>query len=242
MDLSKVSKQSLKIPALDVRGIPYEIKTSKASNRLAINVKHGGLVVINKAKTIPMTYVNDFINRKIDWITEKYLAAFVPKREFRENEDYLYLGKHYRIHVVEAKKNSVFTEKDLFVIYTTNKNSEYITKLVNRFLKKNAEEIFNMVLMRCFEQMKEYLKVYPKLVIKSYKSRWGTCQPSKETIMLNIALIHVPLYLIEYVVYHELAHFVYLDHQPHFHTFLQKFVKNERNLKKELNQYQTVYH
>ncbi len=242
MDLSKVSRNSLKIPSLDVRGIPYEIKNSKASNRLAINVKNGGLVVIHKAKMVPMSYVNDFVERKIDWITEKYLKAYVPKRQFTENEDYLYLGKHYRIHKVNAKSNKVFIENDLLVVYTNCLEIEKIQKLVNRFLKKQAEEVFNMCLMRCFEQMKPYLKEYPNLLIKQYKSRWGTCHPAKKTIMLNIALIHVPVHLIEYVVYHELAHFVYLDHQPHFHQFLQKFVKNEKQLKKELNLYQTVYH
>ena len=241
MDLSTISTKP-QIKALDLRGIPYVIKLSKTPNRLALNIKNGGLVVIHKSKMIPMSYVNDFVERKIDWITEKYLAAYVPKRTFHEGEDYLYLGKHYRIHVVLAKESRVFTEDNLFVIYTTHNETEYMTKLVNRFLKKQAEEIFNMCLMRCFEAMKDYLKVYPKLLIKSYKSRWGTCQPSKQTIMLNISLIHVPLHLIEYVVYHELAHFVYLDHQPHFHHFLQKFVKNERSLKKELNQYQTVYY
>ena len=241
MDLSKVSTKP-QIKALDVRGIPYEVKLSKTPNRLAINVKNGGLVVIHKARMIPMTYVNDFIKRKIDWITEKYLAAYVPKRSFHEGEDYLYLGRHYRVHLVPSNKRKTFIEGDYLVIYTPSPEVEAITKQVNKFLKQQAEEIFNMCLMRCFEQMKAYLKTYPKLEIKQYKSRWGTCVPNKQTIMLNIALIHVPLNLIEYVIFHELAHFVYLDHQPHFHHFLQKFVKNEKELKKELNQYQTVYH
>ena len=46
-------------------------------------------------------------------------------------------------------------------------------------------------------------------------------------------LIHVPVYLIEYVMYHELCHFVYDNHQKDFHDLLKNTIKYVKNL--ELN-------
>ena len=52
----------------------------------------------------------------------------------QENEDYLYLGKHYRIHKVTSKSNKVFIENDLLVVYTNCLEIEKIQKLVNDWL------------------------------------------------------------------------------------------------------------
>ena len=62
------------------------------------------------------------------------------------------------------------------------------------------------------------------------------------TLILNLSLIHTSLELIEYVVYHELCHFVYKNHQSEFHLLLQQFVPNEKQLKKVLNNYIKFYY
>ena len=64
---------------------------------------------------------------------------------------------------------------------------------------------------------------------------------NKFSIVLNLALIHVPVYLIEYVIYHELTHFIHMNHQSGFHKHLQKYVENENVLRKELNKYKADY-
>ena len=59
--------------------------------------------------------------------------------------------------------------------------------------------------------------------------------------MINVSVVNLPIHLIEYVIYHELAHFVHLNHSVAYHNFLQKFVPNERQLKKELIKYNSLY-
>ena len=44
------------------------------------------------------------------------------------------------------------------------------------------------------------------------KTRWGSCNPHKSYINLNIELIKKPKICIEYVVFHELVHLIYPNH------------------------------
>ena len=63
-------------------------------------------------------------------------------------------------------------------------------------------------------------------------------------VFLKLSLVKAIKYkdeLIEYVTYHELCHFKYLNHQPAFHAYLQKYCPNERKLKQCLKNYRTDY-
>ena len=78
--------------------------------------------------------------------------------------------------------------------------------------------------------------------LSNARSRWGSCHTSGR-ISLNWRLIHLPSHLIDYVVVHELAHLVEMNHSPRFWAVVARVIPDyaarRREIRKESHRYVT---
>ena len=94
------------------RNIEFQIIRKKVKN-VNINVNVQGIVTVTAKEEVPEAYIYDMVNRKARWIIEqqRYFKAYAPlsisEKELVSGESIRYLGKQYRLKIVEATTEEV---------------------------------------------------------------------------------------------------------------------------------------
>jgi predicted metal-dependent hydrolase len=98
---------------------------------------------------------------------------------------------------------------------------------------RTDKEFKDIVLAYISKLIKELNVNINKVYFKRMKTRWGSCS-SKKNININIYMMHLPSYLIEYVVYHELAHLIEMGHNKKFWKIISDKYPNYKDMENEL--------
>jgi len=185
-------------------------------NSRNINVK-----LINK-RNVKHCYLRVVENNMLQITANKYFTVDDAKKLINKKSDWI-LG-----HLSKATKNLLENEYYyLGEIYAVS----YLTeeKLI-KFYKEKAEEIITPLV----EKNSKLMELFPSsLKYRNNKTRWGSCS-YKNGINLNLNLLKYPIYVIEYVVIHELAHIKHKNHSRDFWKLVEKFCPNYKNCEKIL--------
>ncbi len=103
-----------------------------------------------------------------------------------------------------------------------------------RALKREAERLLSP---RLEALATKHGHSYTSVTVKQLKRRWGSCD-SHRAIALNLFLMELPWDYIDYVLMHELAHTVNLDHGPDFWRTLTTMQPRARDLSRTLRKHQ----
>lgn len=68
------------------------------------------------------------------------------------------------------------------------------------------------------------------------KTLWGSCSVARQAVTFNFYLIKARMPYIDYVVLHELVHFLYPNHSKHFYAFLSNHMPDWKERKLVLDQ------
>ena len=64
--------------------------------------------------------------------------------------------------------------------------------------------------------------------VTNQEKRYGSCTPAERTIRVSHRLAGVPHFVLDYVIFHELAHLLEANHGPRFWKLVNHYPKTER--------------
>jgi predicted metal-dependent hydrolase len=155
----------------------------------------------------------------------------VLPRQWRSGAAILYQGIELALNVHPARKKTV--EADMFhvtVLHPSPEDERVIAAFVIRWLK---EEALRLLAPRVAQFAVQLGPTLPPFKLSNARSEWGSCNHKGE-IRLNWRLIHLPPYLANYVVAHEVAHLVELNHSKRFWTLVEKLFPGHGDARRAL--------
>lgn len=132
--------------------------------------------------------------------------------------------------IIEKHKNWIYKR---FKAINASKEE---AKRRNLDYKRGEEEFREMVRSFVGEFSVELGVDVNKIYFRRMKSRWGSCS-SRSNININRYLLYLPESLIEYVVFHEVAHIVEMNHSKRFWGIINEKFNDYKEIEKELSIY-----
>ena len=196
--------------------IEYTIKRSSKRKKLTITVERDRSIVVHAPSGASDEVILRAVDSKRQWIHEKvnhqkkyYDLPHAPGKELVSGESALYLGRQYRIEMVDSKAEEIcFTQRFIVPISYAGRRKGVMR---DWYVARAKEKILPRVKRHAHHLGVEYKSA--KIVDNRY--RWGSCTV-KDNVNFNWRLIKAPMIVIDYVIVHELAHLMEANHTPRF--------------------------
>jgi predicted metal-dependent hydrolase len=193
--------------------LDYTIIYSKRK-RITITVERDRSVVVRAPEGTDENKVRGVVESRKAWLYEKLrhpqkYNSIANKKEFVSGESILYLGRNYRLEVIKDGEESIrFMSK--FVV--TGARSNRAGKLFKDWYVIKAKD---KIIPRVKRHAQNMGVVVNKVMVSDLKYRWGSCTPN-DNLNINWKLIKAPMFVIDYVIVHELAHLMESNHTKRF--------------------------
>ena len=167
--------------------------------------------------------IEDLLNKNTKQINKMISKK---EKEIEKNLKFYYLGKNYDIIKIGTfDKVTIIDDK----IYVPD------LKQLDKWLNKQIKEVYLNRLNYWYQIFEEEIP-YPKLKYRNMKTRWGVCNKKSMTVTLNTNLIKYELECLDYVIIHELSHFIEFNHSKNFWNIVSKYCKNYKEIRKKLKE------
>lgn len=197
----------------------YQIKRSSKSLSLRISINAKAQVIVSAPKFFPEFMIRKFVEAQKTWI-ESNLAK-VKKNQVAVKTDELYIfDKKYQVIVNNSADKMGIIAKDgqILINNLSTKSQSKIDQQIEEFLKKTASKY---IATRTQILAKQMGISYKRISLRQQSSRWGSCS-SYGNLNFNWRLVHYPPAIIDYVIIHELAHRLEMNHSKKFWEIVKK--------------------
>ena len=180
--------------------------------------------------------VYKFIESKKNWIYKAYQYQQQKAQTtlmYRGGDTFNIFGKEYKLIRSIGRKKINIVENTIYFSYKDDSEDgiKALYKELDKILLNKAKEYF----VRHREMLLDYgYTLEPELNARIMTSKWGVCYTRKNKINISSYLIHYPLICLEYIMIHEMTHFIVPNHSKRFYEIVANNMPNYKDINKLL--------
>lgn len=205
------------------KDLSVEHLVKKSLKHSYINIDANAKITL-KTSSKSTLYAHTLLSEKEGWIRKQLLKIKSrPIHKISVEDEVMLFGEVHSIDSQEVSYlrdslNNIKTEETLKISKFYDK---FYLKLSKEYLPLRVEYYANIMNLS-----------WSELKYRKMKSRWGSCS-SKGVLTFNTKLMKVKKEFIDYVVVHELAHLVHMNHSKEFHSLVDRYIPNSKLLRRE---------
>ncbi|MFN0318109.1 MAG: M48 family metallopeptidase [Burkholderiales bacterium] len=226
-----------RVARLGGQEIPYLLKRSTQRRRVGLQVDDRGLVVQAPWRSTDR-HIERVLQDGASWIQKKlasWRANAPPARSWQSGDLVDYLGQQLTLDIKEEQERAQVLLMDnhrLEVRLPGPAQPSDVKIALAKWYKRHAQGHFPQRLDYYAAQLN--LRKMPRLFVSSATTRWGSCNAQRE-IRLSWRLMQAAPPVIDYVVAHEVAHIIEMNHSPKFWSVVEKLCPGYAGARAELN-------
>ncbi|WP_084435478.1 M48 family metallopeptidase [Desulfomicrobium escambiense] len=197
---------------IQVDDLRFALRRSARRRTMQITVERTGELILSAPPDVGIAQLRDFVTEKRFWVYTKLaekerLQRQVPRKEFVGGEGFLYLGRSYRLKLVEDQNTPLKLANGRFALRRDAQEGAR-----EHFIRWYSERARVWLSGRVAEY-RSRMEVMPVgIKVQDLGYRWGSCGKG-DWLYFHWKSILLPARIAEYVVVHEMAHL----HEAH-HT------------------------
>ncbi len=203
---------------MELAGTPvtYILRRSNKRRSIGLRIDDRGLTV-NVPLRASEKWLHSVLWEKADWVVQKLASWQAQKPDpplWADGERILFRGETFTLRIVSSLFDTPpqLHGSQLFVHISKAGSPAAIEKIVMRWYRREALQLFE----ECVAHYAPLMEVRPREIkLSTARTQWGSCT-TRGIVRLNWQLVKMPLHLSDYVVVHELAHLVEMNHSAAF--------------------------
>lgn len=225
----------------NLQDIEFRIVYSRRRT-LGISVLPDSTVIVRAPYRASLKTITRIVQEKAAWIIkhrDNYRKTDNTRlnSSFSSGEKQLFRGKECILQIIPSKKSFIRFNGEIIEVGLDNTDDKQeIKRILYRGYKAEAMKYFPEMLATVLKTHENQLFKPTGLVIRSMKSRWGSCS-KKGIITLSTELIKLPDIFIEYVIIHELCHLKHHNHGKDYYILLTELFPDWKEVRKDLRSY-----
>jgi predicted metal-dependent hydrolase len=208
---------------IKVDGLAFDVHRSPRRRTLQITVDRSGELSIAAPDRATDEDLVAFVQEKLLWVHTKIeekarLQRRAPRKEFVDGEGFLYLGRSYRLRVVDRqlvdltlqngrfhlRRDRLRRARDTFVDWYIRNGQRWLVKKVAEYSARMSVPV-------------------SEIKVQDLGYRWGSFS-QESRVLFHWKVILLPPKIAEYVVVHELAHGLHPNHSGAFWQVVERYM------------------